>query len=74
MAQGNVNPNQIPFPQKLDMSANLATEWRRFHAQWSNYCVATDLNDAPVRKRTVTFLEIVGNDAYSLYESMIFAD
>ena len=71
-AQANVN--QIPFPQKLDMSANLATEWRRFHAQWTNYCVATDLNDAPARKRTATFLAIIGNDAYSLFESLDFGD
>ena len=60
-AQANVN--QIPFPQKLDMSANLATEWRRFHAQWTNYCVATDLNDAPARKTTATYLAIIWNDA-----------
>ena len=73
MAQAN-NVNQIPFPQKLDITTNLATEWRRFHAQWTNYCVATDLNDAPVRKRTATFLAIIGNDAYSLYESMDFGD
>ena len=71
-AQANVN--QIPFPQKLDMSANFATKWRRFHARWTNYCVATDLNYAPARKRTATFLAIIGNDAYSLFESLDFGD
>ena len=61
---------QIPFPAKLNLSANLATEWKRFHSQWTNYCVATDLTDQSMKKRTATFLAIIGNEAYELFQSM----
>ena len=48
--------SHIPSPAKLNLSGNIATEWKRFIAQWRNYEIATDLTSADDKKRVAIFL------------------
>jgi hypothetical protein len=36
-------PMNIPFPSKLDMKGNVATNWKRFKRVWENYEIASGL-------------------------------
>ena len=65
--------NNIPYPAKLNVSGNIAVEWKRFSSQWRNYEVATELTDKPMKKRTAIFLACIGTEAYELFQSMEFA-
>ena len=63
--------SNIPLPQQLTTVGNIATNWKRFKAQWNNYETATDLCKDPSKaKRTAIFLTCLSNDAYDVFESL----
>ena len=53
----------IPFPSKLDMKGNVATNWKRFKRVWENYEIASGLKTKENEIRTATFLTCVGTEA-----------
>ena len=63
--------SNIPLPQQLTTVGNIATNWKKFKAQWNNYETATDLCKDPSKaKRTAIFLTCLSNDAYDVFESL----
>jgi hypothetical protein len=66
--------NSVPIPDKLNMTGNLATEWKRFCSQWKNYEVATDLATANKKKRAAILLACVGKEAFETFQTMEVAD
>ena len=38
-------PINIPLPSKLELTGNLATNWKKFHLDWNNYETAARLKD-----------------------------
>ena len=66
--------SHIPSPAKLNLSGNIATEWKRFIAQWRNYEIATDLTSADDKKRVAIFLACAGSDARELFETFDLSD
>ena len=61
-------PINIPLPSKLELSGNLATNWKKFHRAWNNHEIAARLKDPEhpdVNKslRTATLLTCIGSDA-----------
>ena len=48
---------------------NLATEWKRFRGQWTNYSTAAKINDEADERQAAIFLACIGADAYELYET-----
>ena len=67
--------NQIPFPIKLNLTdSNTATAWKKFHTQWSNYEIATDLSSASSKRRVAVFLACAGSDAQDLFATMDLSD
>jgi len=65
----------LPLPSKLNLTtSNLAIAWRKFHAQWSNYEVATDLATASDKRRVAVFLACAGADAQDLFTTFNLSD
>ena len=65
-------PTNIPFPAKLDIRGNLATNWRHFKRVWENYEIATGLKDKDDELRVATLLTCIGGDALSVYDGLKF--
>ncbi len=70
-------PINIPLPSKLELSGNLATNWKKFHQAWNNYEIAARLKDPEhpdVNKslRTATLLTCIGSDALDVYDGLDF--
>ena len=70
-------PIDIPLPSKLELTGNLATNWKKFHRDWNNYEIAARLKDPEnpaVNKslRTATLLTCIGSDALDVYEGLEF--
>ena len=81
--EGVVQPNlvpiliNIPLPSKLELTGDLATNWKKFHRAWNNYEIAARLKDPEnpaVNKllRTATLLTGIGSDALDVYEGLEF--
>ena len=49
-------PTNIPFPAKLDIRGNLATNCRRLKRVWENYEIVTGLKDKTNELRVATLL------------------
>lgn len=62
--------NTIPLPMPIKITGNPIAEWKRFHSQWNNYEIATDLTDKPSSKRAAVLLACVGSDAYEVFETL----
>ncbi|XP_062576513.1 uncharacterized protein K02A2.6-like [Saccostrea cucullata] len=65
-------PTNIPFPAKLDIRGNLATNWRHFKRVWENYEIATGLKDKNNELRVATLLTCLGAEALSVYDGLKF--
>ena len=66
-------PN-IPFPSQLKVTGgNVAAEWKRFQSQWTNFEVASDLEEKSSSKRAAVFLACIGTEAYEAFRTMDFA-
>lgn len=63
-------PTNIPFPAKLDIRGNLATNWRHFKQVWENYEIATGLKDKNNELRVATLLTCLGAEALSVYDGL----
>jgi len=69
--------SQIPVPSPLRMTGatgNLATEWKRFRGQWTNYSTAAKIDAEDAGRQSAIFLACIGADAYELYETFEFAE
>lgn len=64
---------QIPLPAPLK-TTNLASDWKRFKGQWTNYVKAAKLDREDGDRQAAIFLACIGSDAYELYATMDFAD
>ena len=72
-------PINIPLPQKLEFSGNVATNWKKFQRAWENYEVAARLKDPSEPHgnkalRTATLLSCIGSDALDVFDGLEFAN
>ena len=70
-------PTNIPLPAKLEVTGNLATNWKVFIRAWKNYEIAARLKDPSKPNenkllRTATFLTCLESDALDIYEGFKF--
>ena len=70
-------PTNIPLPAKLEVTANLATNWKVFIRAWKNYEIAARLKDPSKPNenkllRTATFLTCLVSDALDIYDGFKF--
>lgn len=54
---------RIPLPTALETKGNLSKNWKLFKQIWSNFEIATDLNEKTDAKRVATLLSVIGKDA-----------
>jgi len=57
----------IPPPVPLKLGSDVAADWERFRSDWQNYEIATDLDDASGKKRSVVFLACIGSTAHTVF-------
>ena len=50
-------------------SGNLATAWKRFRGQWTNYSTAAKIDGEDAERQAAIFLACIGADAYELFET-----
>ena len=55
-----VVPFLIPFPGKLDLDGNIATNWKKFKRTWDNSEIASGISGKDTKLRTATLLTCVG--------------
>ena len=67
-------PSLIPFPTKLDLDGNIATNWKRFKRSWTNYEIASGLISKDKRLRTATFLTCIGSEAMDVFDGFDFGE
>lgn len=65
-------PTNIPFPAKLDLRGNIATNWRHFKRGWENYEIASGLKERNGELRVATLLTCLGAEALSVYHGLKF--
>lgn len=63
--------NGLQPPQPLDLSAgsNIATNWKKFKKAWTNYEIATGMNEKSSKVRLATFLHVIGDTGVEKFES-----
>jgi hypothetical protein len=67
--------NNIPVPPPLKMhSGEIASNWKRFKAQWTTYELATDVRGESKAKRAAILLSCIGADAYDTFQGMVLGD
>ena len=75
MSSAMAGKNGIPLPTPLKLkSSEISSSWKRFRSQWANYELATDLTEESKEKRTAVLLTCIGNEAYDVFQSMVFSE
>jgi hypothetical protein len=78
MADEEVQPQfvhvfmNMPFPSKLDMKGNVATNWKKFKRVWENYEIVSRLKTKENEIRTATFLTCIDAEALEMYDGLKF--
>ena len=62
----------IPFPPPLDLSGNVAANWKKFRRTWDNYEIASRLNQQSTEQRAATLLTCIGPEALDLVDGLPF--
>ena len=63
-----VVPPLIPFPDKLDLDGNIATNWKKFKRTWDNSEIASGISGKDTKLRTATLLTCVGAEAMDIFD------
>lgn len=66
--------DKLPPPSGLQMTGNLAENWKRFKQRFELYLTAVNADSKPDKVKSSIFLHIIGEDALSIYNSFEFAD
>ena len=67
-----VVPPLIPFPDKLDLDGNIATNWKTFKRKWDNYEIASGLSGKDTKLRTATLLTCVGAETMAIFDGFAY--
>ena len=60
----------LPPPLALELNdGNVVERWKRFYLAWSNYALATELNEKPEPVQVATLLTIIGEDARDVFST-----
>ena len=59
-------------PPALDLTGNLAENWKRFKQRYTLYNIASELTEKDDKTQTSTLLHIIGEAALDIYNTFIF--
>ena len=69
-----VHSAPIPLPPKMDLTGNLAGNWKKFKRMWINYEVASRLRTQSNELKTATFLTCISPDVLDIYDGLPFGN
>jgi hypothetical protein len=61
--------DRLPPPPGLNLSGNLAENWRRFEQQYDVYAVASGVASKADKVQGMTLLHVLGPDAIEVYNT-----
>ena len=64
----------VPFPPPLELTGNLANNWKKFKRVWTQYEIASKLNKQDKAQRTATLLTCLGSEGLEIVDSFHFVD
>ena len=64
----------VPFPPPLELTGNLANNWKKFKRVWTQYEIASRLNKQDKAQRTATLLTCLGSEGLEIVDSFHFVD
>jgi hypothetical protein len=67
-----VVPFLIPFPGKLDLDGNIATNWKKFKRTWDNSEIASGISGKDTKLRTATLLTCVGAETMDIFDGFAY--
>jgi hypothetical protein len=73
MADINFQARLSP-PSRLELTGNLAVNWKRFQRSWKNYEIGSRLKELSLEMRTATLLTCIGPDALDILEGLDFEE
>ena len=64
--------SNLPVPSRLDMSGNIAENWKKWKKVWDSFEIASRLNQQENKYRVATFIACIGSEALEDYNGLPF--
>ena len=68
-APASVMQSQIPLPPKLDLTGNIAQNWKSWKQIWDSYVIVTGLADKASNYQVATFIACIGPEGLEVFLS-----
>ncbi|PFX13399.1 hypothetical protein AWC38_SpisGene22515 [Stylophora pistillata] len=62
----------VPVPPKIELSGNIANNWKQWKQVWSDYELVTRLNDQTDEYRVAAFITCIGPKALTIHNGLPF--
>ena len=70
--QAPIFTSNIPVPSKIELSGNLANNWKQWKQAWSAYKLVTRLNEQTDEYRVAAFITCIGPKALTIHNGLPF--
>jgi len=70
----SIMQSQIPLPPKLELSGNLAQNWKRWRQLWDSYGIVSEINQRPKEYQVATFITCIGMEGLEVYNGLPFKE
>ena len=64
--------SNLPVPSRLDMSGNIAENWKKWKQVWDSFEIASRLNQQENKYRMATFITCIGSEALEVSNGLPF--
>ena len=71
-AQALIFTSNVPVPPKIELSGNLANNWKQWKQVWSAYELVTRLNEQTDEYRVAAFITCIGPKALTIHNGLPF--
>ena len=71
-AQAPIFTSNVPVPPKIELSGNLANNWKQWKQVWSAYELVTRLNEQTDEYRVAAFITCIGPKALTIHNGLLF--
>ena len=70
--QAPILTSNVPVPPKIELSGNLANNWKQWKQVWSAYELVTRLNEQTDEYRVAAFITCIGPKALTIHNGLPF--
>ena len=71
-AQAQIFTSNVPGPPRIELSGNLANNWKQWKQVWSAYELVTRLNEQTDEYRVAAFITRIGPKALAIHNGLPF--